>query len=278
VPEPTRELPPYPPARHAMRLLDVESERDADGDLRGWLAVRPEIVRPSGGPRLGPVAVFVDALGGLRSISAAAPDWAFTADLSIHLLPTGPFDELVADVLVLRRGRRTLIIEIDLATDDGRPAGAATLSFAVVGRPEHLVDIRFDETPARHPLSPLDPGDVRPDDYLAELGIASPAPGIATVELTPQVSNTVGALHGGVHTSLVDEASASLGRQLLGPGAETVDVHLAFLELGRSGPLRAEAVAVGPPSPEGDRITTEVRLVDADGRLCSYATAEVVAP
>jgi uncharacterized protein (TIGR00369 family) len=261
-----------------MRLLDVESERDPDGDLRGWLAVRPEIVRPSGGPRLGAVAVFVDALGGLRSISAAAPDWAFTADLSIHLLPTGPFDELVADVLVLRRGRRTLIIEIDLATDDGRPAGAATLSFAVVGRPEHLVDIRFEDTPERHPLSPLDPDDVRPTDYFADLGITSPAPGIATVDLTPQVSNTVGALHGGVHTSLVDEASASLGRQLLGPDAETVDVHLAFLELGRSGPLRAEAVAVGPPSPEGDRITTEVRLVDADGRLCSYATAEVVAP
>jgi len=278
VPDPTdeRPLPPYPPARHAMRLLDVEIERDTDGDLRGWLAARPEIDRPSGGPRLGAVAVFVDALGGFRSISAAAPDWAFTADLSIHLLPTGPVDELVADVLVLRRGRRTLVVEVDLATDDGRPAGAATLSFAVVARPEHLVDVQFDESPQRHPLSPLAPDEPRPVDYLADLGVVSPAPGIATVALTPEVSNTVGALHGGMHTALVDEAAASLGRSLLGPDAETVDVHLAFLELGRSGPLRAEATPVGPPSPDGDRLTVEVRLVDADGRLCSYATTEVV--
>jgi acyl-coenzyme A thioesterase PaaI-like protein len=75
----------------------------------------------------------------------------------------------------------------------------------------------------------------------------------------------------------MDAASASLGRPLLGPTAETSDVHLAFLNLARPGPLRAEAVAVGPPSPEGDRLTAEVRLVDPDGRLCSYATTSVVA-
>ena len=213
-----------------------------------------------------------------RSITAAAPDWAFTADLSIHLLPTGPVDELLAEVLVLRRGRRTLVVEVDLTTDDGRPAGAATLSFAVVSRPEHLVDVQFDESPERHPLSPLEPGEPRPDDYLSDLGVVSPEPGVATVELTPRVANTVGARHGGIHTALVDEASASLGRALLGAGAETVDVHLAFLELGRSGPLRAEATAVGPPSADGDRLTAEVRLVDAEGRLCSYATTEVVRP
>jgi len=65
---------------------------------------------------------------------------------------------------------------------------------------------------------------------------------------------------------------------MLGSDAETVDLHLAFLELGRTGPLRAVATAVGDPSAGGGRLTAEVRLVDADDRLCSYATVGVVAP
>ena len=127
-------------------------------------------------------------------------------------------------------------------------------------------------------MSHLDPGEPPPDDYLAEIGVVAQDPGVVVVDLRPEVANTVGALHGGVHTAMMDEASASLGRHLLGPGAETTDVHLAFLELGRSGPLRAEASPVGSPGADGDRLTAEVRLVDAEGRLCSYATTEVMVP
>jgi len=276
VPDTAEPLPPYPPARHAMRLLAAESETTVDGDVRGWLPVTPAIAAPSGGARLAAVGLLVDSLGGLRSLSAAAPDWAFTADLSVHLLPTGPVSVLRGDVHVRRRGRRTLVVDVDLTADDAIPAGLATLSFTVVARPQHLVDLQFETGAGRRPMSNLEPGQPPTDDYLAEIGVVELGPGVAVVELRPEVANTVGALHGGVHTAMMDEASTSLGRHLLGPGAETTDVHLAFLELGRSGPLRAEASAVGPRSPEGDRLTAEVRLVDAQGRLCSYATTEVM--
>lgn len=278
MPDESPEPEPYPPSRHAMRLLEVEVETDADGDLRGRLAARPEIERPSGGPRIGALGVFLDGLGGLRSLAAAAPDWAFTADLSIHLLPTGPVDGLVADVEVLRRGRRTLIVETVLSTTDGRPAGTGTLSFTIVGRPAAMADVVIEQPPGRRELSPLPVGEARPDDYATGVGVRSPRPGLAVVELVPEVANTVGALHGGVHTLMADVASSTLGEDLLGPGAETVDVHLAFLELGRRGPLQAEAVAIGPAAPDGDRLTVEVRLTDADGLLCSYATTEVARP
>ena len=63
---------------------------------------------------------------------------------------------------------------------------------------------------------------------------------------------------------MIDEASASLGRHLLGEGAETTDVHLAFLELGRPGPCGPSRHRDRRPRPrDGDRLTAEVRLVDA---------------
>jgi acyl-coenzyme A thioesterase PaaI-like protein len=275
VPDPSAAVPP---ARHAMRLLALEIERTVDGDVRGWLPVTDHLRSPSGGPRIAAVAMLVDALGGSRALPAADPDWAITADLSIHLLPTGPVSELASEVHIRRRGRRTIVLDFDLTGDDGIPAGTATGSFTVVARPAHLAGVTFDTTAPRRPM--IDPPDDGSDQltrsYVDELGIAEERPGVVAIELRPEVCNNLGALHGAVHTAMMDAASTSLGRQLLGPTAETSDVHLAFLELARPGPLRAEATAIGPPSAGGDRLSIEVRLLDADGRLCSYATTAVV--
>ena len=261
-----------------MRLLAMESEQFDNGDVRGWLPVTPLITGPDGGPRVGAIAMLVDALGGMRSITAAAPDWAFTADMSLHLLPIGPVDRLRADIRVLRRGRRTLVLDAQLHTDDDRPAGLAVLTFAVVPRPDHLVNIVIDTSPGRRIMSSLEADQVHPSDYHEELGFSEQATGIVTVELRPEVGNTVGALHGAVHTALIDAAAVSLGRSLLGPTATTTDVHLAFMELGTTGPMRAEAQLMGGVSPDGDRLTAVVQVLDGDRRVCSHATVEVSAP
>jgi len=260
-----------------MRLLALESEQFENGDVRGWLPVTPLIAGPDGGPRIGAVAMLVDALGGMRSISAAAPDWAFTADMSLHLLPTGPIDRLRADIRVLRRGRRTLVLDAELTTDDDRPAGLAMLTFAVVPRPDHLVNIVIDTSPGRRVMSSLDADQVPPDNYYEELGFIEQETGIITVELRPEVGNTVGALHGAVHTALIDEAAVSLGRSLLGPTATTIDIHLAFMELGTAGPMRAEARLVGAPDSASKRLTAVVQVFDGTNRVCSYATVGVCA-
>ena len=267
----------YPPPRHAMRLLGLESEQTPEGDVRGWLPVTAAIASPSGGPRIGAVGMLVDALGGMRSITAADPDWAFTADMSIHLLPTGPIDMLEAIIRARRRGRRTLVLEAELATPDQRPAGLAIMTFAVVPRPEHLVNITIDMTPGRRHMSELAADQPPAGDYHDELGFIEQETGVIIAELRPEIGNTVGALHGAVHAALIDEASASLGRSLLGTTAETTDMHLAFMELGMTGPMRAEATLLGAPDPHGERITVMVDLFDGDGRVCSHATTEVSA-
>lgn len=267
--------PAYPPPRHAMTLLAIELEQADTGDVRGWLPVTPHIISPDGMPRLAAVAMLVDALGGMRSITASQPDWAFTADLSIHLLPAGPMDRLQADLRVRRRGRRTLVIEAELTADGERPAGAALLTFAVVPRPQHLVNITIDMTPGRRMMSANSEFEHLTSDYLAELQLSTRTPGIASVELRPVVANTVGALHGAVHAALIDEASASLGRSVFDSDVVVTDLHLAYLELGLSGPLEAVATPVGDPT--RNHLTAVVEVRDGNGSLVSYATTEVVA-
>jgi uncharacterized protein (TIGR00369 family) len=270
--------PAYPPPRHAMRLLAMESEQFDNGDVRGWLPITAAITGPGGGPRIGPIGMLVDALGGMRSITAAAPEWAFTADMSLHLLPTGPINRLQADIRVLRRGRRTLVLDAELTTDDGRPAGGAMLTFAVVPRPDHLVNIVIDTTPGRRTMSQLEGDQPPPGEYYRELGLIEQETGIVMVELRPEVGNTVGALHGGVHTALIDGAAVSLGRSLVGADAMTTDIHLSFMELGFAGPMRAEAELLGEVDPGQSRLTAVVRVIDANDRVCSYATVEVSRP
>ncbi len=268
--------PAYPPPRHAMTLLALTVEQFESGDVRGWMPVTEHTRSADGMPRLGAVAMLVDALGGMRSITASDPEWAFTADMSLHLLPAGPCELLRADLHVRRRGRRTLVIEAELVADEERPAGSALLTFAVVPRPVHLVDITIDMTPGRRLMNQNSTNEVLAADYFAELGIGSVAPGVVSVDLRPVVSNTVGALHGAVHASVIDEASASLARSMLGDGAMTTDMHLAYLELGRVGPVTATATSIGDPA--DGHLTASVEVRDGDGALVSTATTQVIAP
>ena len=258
-----------------MSLLGLEVEQSDSGDVRGWMPVNAHTASPDGMPRLATVAMLVDALGGMRSITASDPDWAFTADMSIHLLPAGPTDLLQADLHVRRRGRRTLVIEAELLADGERPAGSALLTFAVVPRPEHLVNIVIDMTPGRRLMSRNSAHETLTSDYLEELDLRAEAPGRVSIELRPVVSNTVGALHGAIHASLIDEASASLARSQFGCDALTTDMHLAYLELGRIGPITATATAIGGVA--DGRLTASVEVRDGHGALVSTATTEVVA-
>ncbi len=272
---PADSRPAYPPPRHAMSLLALESEQDLAGDVRGWMPVTPYTSSPGGMPRLATVAMLVDALGGMRSITASDPDWAFTADMSIHLLPAGPTEVLQADLHVRRRGRRTLVIEAELLADYERPAGSALLTFAVVPRPEHLVNITINMTPGRRMMNANSTHEKLETNYLDELELQVREPGTVLIELRPVVCNTVGALHGAIHASLIDEASASLARSLFNTEAITTGLHLAYLDLGRVGPLTATATAIGGPS--NGRLTASVDVHDGNGALVSTATTEVVA-
>lgn len=257
-----------------MRHLAITVEQQPSGDVDGWFKVTPITLGPDGLPSMACVAMLVDALGGVRSITAADPDWAFTADLTLHLVPCPPMSELMAKLRVRRRGRRTLVIEAELLGDRKNSYGFGTLTFAVVDRPAQVKDVEITIQPGIRSLSSL-PADEPPSrNYIEELPFTIEAPGVLVCDLQPEIANTAGALHGAVHTAAFDEAGKSLARALWGVDGFTTDCHLAFLDLALQSPLRVVSEIMGEPSEQ--KLVTRAELRDADGKLCSYATTTVM--
>lgn len=258
-----------------MRLLDLTSEMDAAGDVRGWMPITPAIRAADGTVRVAAIAMLMDALGGLRSITASAPDWALTADLSISLTAVPTSERVQADLHVRRRGRRTLVIEVDLSDDGGPPIGNGLMTFSVVPRPESVADVTIDSSPGRRSMSQLADTEPACVDYVGELGFVDLDHGVLQLALRPEVTNTVRALHGAVHTAMIDEATASLARHLMGGEVVVTDVQLAFMRLAHEGPITATARAIG--AAHDGRLTARVELRDAAGTVCSMATTTAVA-
>ncbi|HEY6531147.1 MAG TPA: hypothetical protein VIY72_02500 [Acidimicrobiales bacterium] len=269
--------PTFPPPRHAITLLGADVELRTGTDLRGWMPVVPHVATASGAPSLAAMGMLLDIVGGTSAALAARPDQVFTADMSVHLLPSVVVDEVVCDVHVRRRGRRTLVQEFSLEGGRGEPVGRGTTTFVVTRRSDDGPDVESHDFHGRQPFWPLGP-DEEPARYREELGLRIDGPGEVSIDARWQVANNVGALNGGVQAAMIDESATSLGRVHLAPTAEATDAHIAFLRPGLKGPLRAVATLVGGPAPEGDRLTAEVRLLDAEGTLCTFATTEVVVP
>ena len=267
----------HPPPDHVLRELGLEVDQRDDGTLVGHLPVRDAVRAPSGEPLLGVVATMVDMMGGMASIRACTPDRVATADMSLHLLPTGGTDRIDATMHIRRRGRRTLVVEVELFDDRGGPAGLATLTFAVLPQPPGapvLPGIDLGRRPVMEPSGGTD----RP--FHGALGLRSTAPGTVEIDVVPAVQNSLGALNGGFLTATIDAAVAGAATEALGRPAETVDLQVAFLELGRVGPVRAVAEPVDGATGADGRALVEVTVLDggAGDELLTRATAVAVAP
>jgi acyl-coenzyme A thioesterase PaaI-like protein len=222
---------------------------------------------------------MVDRMGGMASIRACTPDRVATADMSLHLVPTGGTDRLDGTMHIRRRGRRTLVVEVELYGDRRQPAGLATLTFAVLPQPPGAPVLPAIDT-GRRPA--VEPSGVGRRAFHRALGLRSVATNTVEIDVVPPVQNSLGALNGGFLTSTVDAAVAAAATEMMGRPAETVDLQVAFLELGRVGPVRATAELVGDvaTAAEDRRAIFEVTVRDAgaDDEVLTRATAVAVAP
>lgn len=89
------------------------------------------------------------------------------------------------------------------------------------------------------------------------------------LEITDELRNPWGILHGGVTAALID----SVGCHATG-GAATTDCVLHFLRPGRIGPVTASATRLGR-RPDGDLVRVEVRDQGAENRLMAVAITTV---
>jgi len=81
----------------------------------------------------GVMATLADTAGGFASFLAApVGSRVVTIEMKINFLEAVADGELVADARVLRLGRTTSVVECDVTDSEGRLAGKALMTFAVI--------------------------------------------------------------------------------------------------------------------------------------------------
>ncbi len=256
---------PYPPPRHLLRDLQFSFDHAADGTTsRAWMPVVEELCTTEGQARAGVLATLVDVIGGGLAASAAHPNWIATADLTLHLYAgASPGSTVEARASVLRAGRTTVVIEVDLVD-----VGLATMSFTVLPRRDVNPDVR--DVRNDGPSSMALPDSRLRQPLLDAIGvnvIDEPA-GVIEAPVSDWARNSMGAMQGGVVATLADFAAEVALRAATGRPVVVRDLALTYLGFGRAGPVRTRTDVLN------DEIA-HVEIVDAnaDHRLMTTASA-----
>lgn len=255
------------------------------------MAVVEELCGDDGALRAGSLTTLVDVIGGGLAAVTARPDWIATADLTLHVLRAATPEttsSVEARAQVLRAGRTTVVLEVDVVDVVERRVALATMSFAVLPRRADNPDVdalraagdgpASGTPPAAAGASRLGPGALeRP--YLDRLGVrvVDRAGGVVEVPVTDWSRNSMGAFQGGAVGAVLEAAAEAAARTATGRELVVTDLHTTYLSFGRVGPLRTRArvLAAAP-----HRAVTCVDLVDtgSGSRLMAVGRAVATEP
>jgi uncharacterized protein (TIGR00369 family) len=232
----------YPPERHMLRDLQFSFEHHGN-ESRAWMPVVEEVCDASGSVRTGVLATLVDVIGGGLAATVAQPNWIATADLTVHVVGRVAAGETIeAQARVLRAGRTTLVLEVDLVE-----VGIATMSFCVLPRRDTNLDVSDSMRSERTTMSTTSSRLTEPiDDALG----AQIVDGAIEVPVTDWGKNSMDAMQGGLVALLADLA----GERAL--GAPINDLQIVYLGFGRVGPIRAQVDVLGPRAARVEIIDT----------------------
>ncbi len=268
----------YPPDEHFLRDLGHWLEWDGEAYRAGLRAI-PELGAAPGGVRAGVWAALADTIGGAVATRAVQPNWIATSDLSVHIFSAVRDGEISATARLLRQGRRTAVVEIELFSSAApdEPVGLATVGFSVLEARGDLQRSDHPQATSRtefgHPDRPLS------EDILTRVGVhwLDARAGQLSLKPNPRVRNTLGAVQGGVLALLADAAGEARGRAEGRESGVTCDLALHYLAQGKTGPLetRTRVLARGP---DGARVRVEILDRGQSDRLVAVATNRVCAP
>ena len=271
----------YPPPEHILGDLGMEAELTTETTAKVRTRVTPFVTTADGGVRSGVLATLVDIVGGAIAARVLRPDWMATADMALQLVGPmrGPWVE--ARGSVARRGRTTLVIEalVWCVEEDGTDS-------MVEGQPVAPVawaSMTFSVLPAENPSSSVQAAGELPVRWAFEGGgldrsilealpveVLDATAGRLSVDVRPYLFNSFGAVQGGVIALLAEAAGAeALGAAHGLDGASFVitDLQIAYLALGRVGPVvtTVRVLGSGPDGRAG--AVVELRDAGADDRL-----------
>jgi len=271
----------YPPPVHILGDLGMEAELTTDTTAKVRTRVTPFVTTPDGGVRSGVLATLVDIVGGAIAARVLRPDWMATADMALQMVGPihGPWVE--ARGSVVRRGRTTLVIEAmvvcteedgtDSLVDDrpGEPVAWASMTFSVLAAENPHSSIQASgELPVRWAFE--GGGLDRPVLEALPVEVLDAAAGRLSLDVRPYLFNSFRAVQGGVIALLAEAAGAeALGAAhgLDGTSFVITDLQIAYLALGRVGPVvtAVQVLGTGPDGRAG--AVVELRDTGADNRL-----------
>lgn len=264
----------YPPAHHILRDLGLTTELGPGLVSRGHIDVDAHLRTETGLTHAGAIATLVDALGGGLAAVAAQPDWIATADLTMHVLARPGLTGIDAAASVVRRGRTTIVIEVDLTADDA-PLGAASMTFAVLPRRDSNPVITATDEISRMTMAVDGSGFVAPLETTAEIETVDPTAGTVRLPIGDYVRNSLGAVQGGIMATLAAAASDRALSAAAGVPLGTVDLQVTYLTLAKVGPVETRTTVLEAGPRHG---TAHVELVDtgADGRRTTIVRTRAV--
>jgi len=270
----------YPPADHILADLGLDTEVSTLTSARVRIRATPEVAGADGGVRAGVLATIVDVVGGAVAVRSVLPDWMATADLTLQMAgpAAGPWVE--ARATILRRGRTTLVVEAlvhnvgDDGADVGGPVGWASMTFTILPRRGDRPSLAVpEEPPVRWAFEGR--GLDRPVVEALAVGLVDAAAGQVSMPVRPYSANSFGAVQGGVMALLAEVAGGQALGAARGDPVVVTDLQVAYLALGRVGPIVSRA-RVLPAGPDGLPRSAVVELVDAGledgGRLATLVT------
>jgi uncharacterized protein (TIGR00369 family) len=268
----------YPPAQHVLRDLRLTVEHHPDGTALAWIPAPPEIRNLSGSVRAGALAVLVDVVGGGLAAVAARPDWIATADLSLHLTPRRVGGDVEARGRVVRKGRTTVVLEVDLVdTAGGASLGLATMTFAVLPRRDTNLSVDQADLVTQVSFGLEDSCFATGFHEQVQLTVVDAGAGVTELALRDYVRNSMGAVQGGIVAAAASAAAEHAVADACGGPVEAVDLQISYLALVKAGPMRTTAMVLDAQPAFG---TTRVEIVDAgaDERVTTVARVVAVRP
>jgi acyl-coenzyme A thioesterase PaaI-like protein len=210
----------------------------------------------SGLPRPSVLATIADCMAGIPACMVTAPQLAVTLDIAVRITAAHCGDRLVLDGEIVKQGRSTVAAEVRFS--DARTNALVATSY-----------VTFMGSPRPQDQAPLLLRGMRTTGSMAiplpdYVGIRTPSPGIAEMDLTPFVMQASSSLQGGAVALLGEVASETLTLSTV------LDLDVRYLSAVRVGPGRATASALG-----ADHVRIEVRDQGSADRLAALIVTRV---
>lgn len=264
-------------SRHVLGQLGLRLREDADGERHIDLELAGVHLGGDGHVDFGVLGVFLDLAASQPPEMRRVGPWLH-ADITIHRLRPPRGSRLRTAPRMVRMGRRTGIVEIEVHDDAGTHV-ARSVQELVFPQGASTTEVHDDGGEAREAFLRAFRGTCRLAGPLPEVlaiarGVDDDGRAGWSLPLSDLARNGFGGLHGGVATSLVDTAAADAVRERTGAAARTLHAAVRYLAPGREGPFLAVPRVVGLDGSVAT-VVVEVRDTGADGRLIILADAVV---